>query len=388
MRISSTQAQNLSVAHGTPLYVYSLREIRQRAYQLQALNLPYGVTVRYAMKANPHPQIIHTLVELELQFDAGSSYEANHLLELGVPGSSISLSSQQPAHNLGQLLEAGVSYVATSLHQMELYAQAAMRGARLGLRVNPGIGSGHNNRTTTGGVTSSFGLWHEYLDDALALARQHGLVIDKLHIHAGSGADPSVWGAVMDAALNITTRLPDVVTLDIGGGYKVRRVPGEAETDMKEVVAVFAHKLHEFAVKTGRRLYLEIEPGTWLVAHAGVLLTEIVDIVDTGSQGFTFLRTDTGMNDLLRPSLYGAQHRMQVMNRAAEYRNYVVVGHNCETGDILTTAPHDSERIAPRKLRRAAIGDVLAIADTGAYGAAMSAHGYNAYPSAKEVCVD
>jgi len=322
-----------------------------------------------------------------LRFDASSSYEAANLLGLGIPGNSISLSSQQPAHNLAELLDEGVQFVATSMHQLELCAAALPRGGKIGLRVNAGVGSGHSNGTTTAGRAASFGLWHEYVEDALKFAREHNLVIDRLHTHIGSGADPAVWGKAIETSLGIAERMPDVTTLDMGGGYKVMRASGEQETNIHDVAAVFSEHLQAFANKTGRQLHLEIEPGTWLVAHAGALVAEIVDIVDTGREGFTFLRTNTGMNDFMRPTLYGAQHDIELIGEGGEPQPYIVVGHNCESGDVLTTAPGDPETIQPRLLPKARIGDLLVIRDTGAYGASLRVKGYNAFPNAHEFLV-
>lgn len=305
----------------------------------------------------------------------------------GIDPSKISLSSQQPAHNLQDLIEAGVRYVATSLYQLELFIAAASKGSTAALRVNPGIGSGHSNRTTTGGVNSSFGLWHEYLPQALNLAKQANIHITRLHIHVGSGADPKKWTEVMKVALNIVEQMPEVKTLDIGGGFKVHRYGNEPETDMTEVAKVLSDELRAFADKTGRKLHLEIEPGTWLVAHAGVLLTEVVDIVDTGADGHTFLRLNTGMNDIIRPSMYGAQHKIEVLSDNTEMMEYVIAGHNCETGDILTPAPSDPEGLEPRTLSKVKIGDIVAIHDTGAYCASFAVHRYNSYPSAKEIFI-
>jgi diaminopimelate decarboxylase len=387
MWISKDQALSLVSQHGSPLFVYDTEQLRERARQLMELNLPYGHTVRYAVKANPHPEIIKLFDASGLHFDASSSYEAVELLQQGIPGAKISLSSQQPAHNLPELLDAGVLFVATSMHQLRLFAEAAPSGASLALRVNPGIGDGHNNRNCTGGVGASFGVWHAYLEDALALASEHGLATDRLHVHIGSGAKPSVWRDAVDTALKLAARMPAVTMLDIGGGYKVSRAAGEQEADMQAIARVFGEQLASFAAETGRKIHLEIEPGTWLVAHAGVLLAGIADIVDTGPEGYNFLRLNTGMNDIIRPTLYGAQHRITVLNNAAEQIEYVVVGHNCETSDILTPAPGDSEHIAPRRMNQATIGDLVAIADAGAYCASLSAKGYNAYPSAQEVFV-
>jgi diaminopimelate decarboxylase len=191
----------------------------------------------------------------------------------------------------------------------------------------------------------------------------------------------------MKTSLAIASQMPDVTSLDIGGGFKIHRYGDEHEADMTEIAEVFASELTAFAEKTGRKLHLEIEPGTWLVAHAGTLLAEVVDIVDTGADGHAFLRLNTGMNDIIRPSMYGAQHKIEVLSEAQEQEEYVVVGHNCETGDILTPAPGDPEGIESRLMKKANIGDVVAIYDAGAYCASFSAHGYNSFPSAKEIIV-
>jgi diaminopimelate decarboxylase len=181
--------------------------------------------------------------------------------------------------------------------------------------------------------------------------------------------------------------MPDVTSLDMGGGYKIHRYGDEHEADMEAIGAEFGLHLQRFAEKTGRKLRLEIEPGTWLVGHAGVLLAEVADMVDTGEDGHTFLRLNTGMNDIARPGMYGAQHTLEVLNDATETAEYVVVGHNCETGDILTPAPGDPEGIESRELKQASIGDVVAIYDTGAYCRSMSHKGYNSYPNAHEVII-
>ena len=375
----------LAIEHGLPLFIYDRVYLRDRAQQLMALDLPFGLTSRYAVKANNHPEIVALLNAEGLHFDASSSYEATELLEQGIQGEKISLSSQQPAHNLAKLLTAGVHYVATSLHQLELFIQEAPKGVSVGLRVNPGLGAGHNNRTTTGGANSSFGLWNAYLPQALEMAKNADVRITRLHIHIGSGADPKMWGEVIKTALDIVRQMPDVATLDIGGGFKIHRYGDEHEANMAEIANVFGTELKVFAEETGRRLHLEIEPGTWLVAHAGTLVAQVVDIVDTGADGHTFLRLNTGMNDIIRPSMYGAQHQIDTLKDATETDEYVVVGHNCETGDILTPAAGDPEGLEPRLMKKAAIGDMVAIHDTGAYCRSFAVHGYNSYPSAKEV---
>ena len=372
----------------TPRFAYSRKVIDERIAELSALAAPFGCTVRYAMKANPHAEILRMMDNGGVHFDASSSYEAEMLLEAGVAGERISLSSQQSPHNLPELLEAGVLFVATSFKQLETFLATANRPDKVGVRINPAMGSGHNNRTNTGGVNSSFGIWYEYGEQVRAMTAAAGVTIDRLHIHIGSGADPYVWGQVMDQALDIAHDYPNVTSLNIGGGYKVHRYGEEVEANMTDIFATFNEKLEAFATVTGRELHLEIEPGTYFIAHAGTLVATIDDIVDTGKYGHTFLRLNTGMNDFLRTTLYGAQHKIEVINDETETHQYIVVGHNCESGDIFTTEKGDPESVEPRMLKKAHIGDTVHIYGVGAYCASMRAKGYNSFPDAEEVMVD
>lgn len=372
----------------TPRFEYSRSVIIKKIAELNTLSSPFGLTVRYALKANPYPEIVALLHNANIQFDASSSYEAIYLLEQGVPASSIALSSQQSAHNLDELLSAGIRVTACSLHQLEQILTSVHCPKNITVRINPDYGSGHNNRTSTGGVNASFGVWHQYIEKIHSRCKEKNVIISGIHVHVGSGADPDIWGEVMERCLEVMEQFPEATVLNIGGGFKVRRMHPEREADLQSVFSVFNEKLEAFKEKTGREIFLEIEPGTYLIAHAGTLVATIDDIVDTGKNGYTFMKLDTGMNDFLRTTLYGSQHRIEVCNNNIETEDYVVVGHNCESGDIFTTKPYDPEIIEPRTLKKASIGDEVKIYDCGAYCASMRAKGYNAFPDAIEVMVD
>lgn len=352
------------------------------------LSLPYGLTVRYAVKANPHPDILKMIDKSGIHFDASSSYEAKEIMRLGIAGNKVSLSSQQSPHDLANLLSAKVNFVATSINQLKLFLAQKNHPQIVGVRINPDMGFGHNKRTSTGGVTSSFGIWYKYIEEVLNITKSSGVIIDRVHIHAGSGADPKVWAKIMDRSLKIVGQFPDATCLDIGGGFKVHRHGQEPEADMAKIIEMFGKKLKDFYRKTGRKIHLEIEPGTYLIAHAGTLVATIDDIVDTGKGGYTFIKLDTGMNDFLRSAMYGARHKIEVMNKSKKYQQYVVIGHNCESGDILTPTSGNPEEIATIKLREAKIGDEVRIYDVGAYGASMRAKGYNSFPDATEIFVN
>lgn len=372
----------------TPRYEYSRSVISEKVTEITSLSAPFGYLPRYALKANPHPVIISMFHEAGIHFDASSSYEASYLLEQNIPGNHIALSSQQSPHNLEELLQAGVRVAACSLHQLRQILDAKNKPEKVTVRINPNYGSGHNNRTSTGGVTASFGIWHEYIPEIKELCATAGVEVDGIHIHVGSGADPSIWGEVMDRCLEVVTEFPQATTLNIGGGFKVRRIHPEEEVDLKSVFAVFQEKLKAFKTATDREISLEIEPGTYLIAHAGTLVATIDDIVDTGENGHTFIKLNTGMNDFLRTTMYGSQHRIEVMSDTEETADYIVVGHNCESGDVFTTQKYDAETLEARNLKQANIGDEVRIYDTGAYCASMRAKGYNSFPDATEVFVD
>lgn len=378
--------KRLAKEYGTPLFVYSKKELVKQAKTILKVAAPYGLTVRYAMKANPHPEILQILREQGIRIDASSGYEAEAAIKAGFKGSDILLTSQQLPRNLKELIGKNVQFNATSLHQLEEYGRTAP-GTSASVRLNPGIGSGHSTKTTTGGLSSSFGIWHEYIPRIHEVAKRHKLTIKRLHTHIGSGNDPAVWQAAARVTLGHLRQFPEATIINLGGGFKVARTSNEHGTDVIKVGQLICSELKEFQRASGRELHLELEPGTFLAANAGVLLSRVQDIVDTGSQGYCFLKLDTGMNDILRPSLYGAQHPIEVLNDSKKTKKYVVVGHNCESGDLLTPAPGEPETLALRQLSEASIGDLVAIGGAGAYCASMAAHGYNSYPPTKEIVI-
>lgn len=136
-----------------------------------------------------------------------------------------------------------------------------------------------------------------------AIVSKYNLNIKRIHTHIGSGSDPEVWQNVAGLSLKLVEDFPDVATLNLGGGFKVGRMSAEVSTDLQKVGLPVKKKFEEFAEKFGRKLKLEIEPGTFLVANSGAVLCTVQDIVTTGSEGFSFIKLDSGMTEVLRPSL-------------------------------------------------------------------------------------
>lgn len=388
--LNEQQVHGIAQKYGTPIYVYSEKVLQALAEQALAFGSPYGFAVRYAIKANPHPEILGLFNKLGLVFDASSGEEAEHILAQGIIGNKIALNSQQLPSNLSKLIEQNMFFTATSLHQIEKVGRQ-FPGINIGIRINPGLGSGASNKVTTAGVSAGFGIWHEQIPQINKIADKYKLNITKLHTHIGAGTDPLVWHKSAKITLGLVKQFKNISTISLGGGFKVARMQNEKTADIKligkKISSLISNYYKEYKVK----LKLEIEPGTYLSANAGVLIAEIIDITNTGKNGFTFLRLNTGMNDILRISLYGAQHPLVVVNKygrpCLDTKKYVVIGHNCESGDLLTPLKGDPESIEPRQLGCADIGDYLVIEGAGAYCASMRAIGYNSFTPATELYV-
>jgi diaminopimelate decarboxylase len=391
MFLTPREVVELRDRFGTPCYVYDRAALEDSASRALAFPHAFGLTVRYALKANSTRAILSLFRERGLHADASSDPEVERALRAGFAPDRIMLTSQAPSRRLEEFVRQGVRYNACSLHQLECFAKT-FPGLDATIRVNPGLGSGAANRVNTGGPASSFGIWHEDLGEAQAVAARHGSAVRGLHTHIGSGSEPEVWTQVARLVLEIVDRLPDVRVVNLGGGFNVARMPGERGADLQEIGGAVRDAFVKFERRTGRPLHLEIEPGAYLVANAGAIVASCIDVADTGSAGFRFAKLDAGMTELLRPSLYGAQHPIEVVpvedpapagdRPRAEV---VFVGPNCETGDVLTPAPADPEALLPRDAAVPRIGDLVVIGGAGAYSASMATVNYNSYPSAPEV---
>lgn len=396
--LTPAQAAAVRSEFGTPAYVYSERLLRQSAEAALAFPHAFGLTVRFAMKASPNAAILRLFDSMGLHIDASSGFEVERALRCGIAAQKISLSSQQMPSDADftRFHKLGIKFNACSLSQLERFARL-FPGQRCGLRFNPGLGSGGTGKTNVGGPHSSFGIWHEWADKAEAIATTAGVTIERIHTHIGSGSDPEVWSRTTHLSLDLVRRFKTATTLNLGGGYKVGRMAYEKTTDLQQIGAPVKAQFEALAAETGRKIHLEIEPGTYLVANNASLLATIQDIVETGGpEAMKFLKLDAGMTEILRPSLYAAQHPVVVVPKEADSpaptaqratETYMVVGHCCESGDVITVSPDDPETLQPRELAEAAIGDLCVIEGAGAYCAGMSTKNYNSFPEAPEVLV-
>lgn len=261
-------------------------------------------------------------------------------------------------------------------------------GHRVWLRINPGFGHGHSRKTNTGGENSKHGIWHNQVQQALGVVRQFGLKLVGLHMHIGSGVDYAHLEQVCCAMVSAVKELDeDIEAFSIGGGLATPYRPGDEPVDIDRYAEVWGRARREIEAFLEHPVRMEIEPGRFLVAESGCLVTQVRAVKAVGRQDFILV--NAGFNDLMRPSLYGAYHHMTLLNAEGApvlrpQKAYVVGGPLCEAGDIFT---QDELGVTPRMLPEAQVGDLLVIHDTGAYGASMSSN-YNSRPLLPEVLVE
>jgi len=359
-------------AEATPRYVYHLPTVRAQARSLKALAAVDRL--HYAVKANTHPAILAALADEGFAFECVSPGELK-AVSAAVPAGAPLLFTPNFASRAD--FEHGLATHATitldALYPVEHWGEL-FRGREVSLRVDLGRGLGHHEKVRTGGSGSKFGLPVDQLDTFLRHADAHGITVRGLHAHLGSGIlDPGHWGEVYGQLASLAERIGSIAFLNIGGGLGVPSHPGEARLDLTALDAVLRQ------VKAAYPHYqLWMEPGRYLVADAGVLLARVTQTKGKGS--WRYLGVDTGMNSLIRPALYDAWHEIANLSRLDEEADglFQVVGPICESGDVLGS---------DRRLPEPAEGDVMLIAQAGAYGKVMSSP-YNLREDAEEVILD
>ncbi|MDR2335888.1 MAG: diaminopimelate decarboxylase [Burkholderiaceae bacterium] len=380
----------LADEHGTPLWVYDSGTIRARIAQLKAFD-----TIRFAQKANSNIYVLQLMRAQGVKVDSVSRGEILRALAAGFkpgfgePSDIVFTADVMDEATLATVVEHQVPVNAGSIDMLHQLAKASP-GHHVWLRINPGFGHGHSNKTNTGGEHSKHGIWHTDLQAALDAIRAGGLVLAGLHMHIGSGVDyghlQEVCGAMVKLVEATKQAGHDLHAISAGGGLSIPYRTGDAVIDTAHYHGLWDAARKQAEAIVGHALGLEIEPGRFLVAESGVLLGTVRATKNEGSNHFVLV--DTGFNELMRPAMYGSFHAMEVLRRdgrSLPTQDAVVAGPLCESGDVFTQG--DGGVVLPRPLAGASVGDLLVIHDTGAYGASMSSN-YNTRPLAAEVLVD
>jgi diaminopimelate decarboxylase len=388
--LTPTQIWALADEYGTPLWVYNADIIKERIAQLKTFD-----TIRFAQKACSNTHILRLMREQSVKVDAVSRGEILRALAAGFKAGGgthsdiVFTADLFDASTLACVLEHQIPVNAGSIDMLHQLG-AVSPGHPVWLRINPGFGHGHSNKTNTGGEHSKHGIWHTNLPKALAAVKQHGLQLVGMHMHIGSGVDYDHLSQVCDAMValvnTVHTAGNSLEAISAGGGLSIPYRDGDPTINTKHYHGLWQTAREQAEHIVGHPLGLEIEPGRFLVAESGALITEVRATKDVGNNHFVLI--DAGFNELMRPSMYGSHHAMSVLRRDGSQlasRPCVVAGPLCESGDVFTQG--DGGVVLPRELPSAEVGDLLVIHDTGAYGASMSSN-YNTRPLIAEVLID
>ncbi len=380
--------QRLVREYGTPCYVYFADIIRRQIHTLRSFD-----TIRYAQKANSNIHLLRLMRAEGVSVDAVSLGEIERALRAGYSGAGkfsdliftadiIDEATLQRVIALNIPVNAGSEDMLTQLGQHK-------RGHKVWCRVNPGFGHGHSRKTNTGGPSSKHGIWYENMPEALKRIDEYDLELIGLHMHIGSGADFDHLKQVADAMVKQVQVLGrDIQAISTGGGLPIPYRSGEQPIDTQAYFQVWDTARKRIEEYVGHAIHLEIEPGRYLVAEAGLLLAKVLATKMVGGNYFALV--DAGFNDLMRPVMYGSYHAISVVKpegviATGPTQPTVIGGPLCESGDVFTQ--EEGGVVTPRDLPLIQVGDTVVFHDTGAYVASMASN-YNSRPYAPEILIE
>lgn len=387
--LNAANLLRLPAEFGCPVWVYDAQIIRQQIAKLAQFEV-----VRFAQKACSNIHILRLMREQGVKVDSVSLGEIERALAAGYdplnhPDDIVFTADLIDDATIARVKELNIAVNAGSVDMLAQLG-AVSPGHRVWLRVNPGFGHGHSQKTNTGGENSKHGIWHSDLPAALAVMQRYGLRLVGIHMHIGSGVDyghlEQVCGAMVRQVVDFGQ---DLEAISAGGGLSIPYRYGEEAINTDHYYGLWNAAREQVAKHLGHPVKLEIEPGRFLVAESGVLVAQVRSVKTMGSRRFVLI--DAGFNDLMRPAMYGSYHHISAL--AGDGRDLdgepavecVVAGPLCESGDVFTQL--EGGTVETRSLPPVVPGDYLVLHDTGAYGASMSSN-YNSRPLLPEVLFD
>ncbi len=388
--IAGVPAAKLAEEFGTPLYVYDAGKIKARLADLAMFD-----TVRYAQKACSSIAVLKLIREAGAVVDAVSAMEIRRAVAAGWPVRPEQPDDPDPIVYTADIFDrdaldliADEYPVHVNCGSMDMIWQLGERapGREITLRLNPGFGHGHSRKTNTGGDQSKHGIWHEDLMRAIELASHFDLKVKGLHMHIGSGTDLEHLASVCEAMDRAGLAAgPRISVISCGGGLPVPYDNDGEYVDLAAYHRIWREKLDLLAKVYRHPIRLEIEPGRYIAAESGYLISEIRAVKNQGEN--LFYLVDAGFNNLVRPVMYGSHHPISVADApaGAPEAEVIVGGPLCESGDIFTQK--EGGYVEKRLLPTAEVGDLLVFEVAGAYGFVMGSN-YNSKPLAAEVLIE
>ncbi|WP_433587498.1 diaminopimelate decarboxylase [Providencia alcalifaciens] len=376
----------LPAQFGTPVWVYDSEVIIDRIGQLKVFD-----TVRFAQKACSNIHILRLMREQGVKVDSVSLGEIERALVAGFqPGREKSeIVFTADVLDPGTLLKVTELDIPVNAGSIDMLQQIGEHkaGHPVWLRINPGFGHGHSQKTNTGGENSKHGIWHQDLPEALAKIQQYNLKLVGIHMHIGSGVDYQHLANVCDSMVELVMSAGvDIEAISAGGGLSTPYREHDEIIDVQHYYSLWDNARQRIEQHLGHHIELEIEPGRYLVAESGVLLAQVRAVKDMGSRHYVLV--DSGFNDLMRPAMYGSYHHISVLPADGSsvghqpLKETIIAGPLCESGDVFTQL--EGGMVETRLLPDVKVGDYLVFHDTGAYGASMSSN-YNSRPLLPEV---
>ena len=354
------QLLELAKTYGTPLYVYDADKVVENYRSLYNYIKYDKLQVHYALKANYNIALLKALRDAGAGLDTVSPGEVHLALALGfAPEKIIFTANNLTDAEVDEVQSLNVLFNIGSISRLKKYGKA-YPGSRVCVRFNPDVVDGENAATATGGDLAKFGILMQDADKVAAIAREYDLHIVGLHEHTGSGLQhtESVFQSMKNLmSLATGERFPELEFLDFGGGFKVPYKPEEERVDYAAMGAEITELFTGFCKNYGRELAMKFEPGKYIVAESGVMLTTVNTLKFNRTR--TIAGCDAGFPQLIRPVFYGAYHRVEnLSNPDGGLKVYDVCGNICETGDRFAEQ---------RELPEIREYDVLAIYNAGAY---------------------
>ena len=384
LNLGGVSAAALADRYGTPLYVYEAHRIRDAYATLQRAFAVQDLRIHFATKANSNPWILRILAQAGAWADVVSPGEILLARRAGFPARRMLYNGNSASDaELREAVDQGVRINVESLSQLRRLGALAP-GVAISIRFNIYVGGGHHSHVITGGPESKFGIDWEQADEARAVAAQGRLRVAGVHCHIGSGVlQAERFVEAVTNLLTVARRIPDLEQVNFGGGIGIPYRRGDRELAVDRLGTLLTAEYERFCASYGARPALCLEPGRFLVARSGTLLSRVTAV--NQARKYLFAGTDSGFNHLVRPAMYGSYHHIEAVEpRAGAPRETVLTGNICESGDVFT---RDEDGIVPRTLPPLEEGDLVAIRDTGAYGFAMASR-YNSFPLPAEVLVD
>ena len=368
----------LAKKYGTPAFIYSSEVIRNN-YALYSNEKREDDLICYAVKANSNLNILKMLVDIGSGFDVVSGNELKKCLLAGadknkIVFSGVAKSEEEITHAIeNEILSINIESI-NEYKRIEKISSTLNKKVKCALRVNPDITIGSHKYIETGAKSSKFGLGKKDVNEVSELAlKSENIELTTIACHIGSQiSDENLILQSLDYIFVIAEELKkqghEISCLDIGGGLGIK-YHNEKKGDPALLIKEIKRRLN------GTNYKFILEPGRSIIGNAGILISKVEYIKEAGDKKFAIV--DTGMNDLIRPSLYEAWHGvMELENRKVKSEKYDIAGPVCETGDVLAT---DRElRILPN--------DIIALMDVGAYGSVMSSN-YNSRLKPVEILV-